>query len=251
MCFSNNLHHGYGYWSSLLIYTKQSTPTFKKPVLSYSATHASSASNSTGTSISYQLNNKDINTNKKKNNTSNTDDIHSCVIPRKQNYSVQATSTTTRFTPLNTTLPIAPVELHKTKQLPPAGKEYLRFQINGRSYHAAQCVKSRMMNKSIDYILYIEIFEQEIVVIKGMLQPLRLEDHMKTIGIYQSLFNRSSFEHKCLNNIKHIFQHAVKCDDQQNLKDILDASMVSNPEEVTDDSHNVPMTSTPVKKTKC
>ena len=81
-----------------------------------------------------------------------------------------------------------------------------------------------------------------------MLQPIRLEDHMKTIGIYQSLFNRSSFEHKCLNNIKHIFQHAVKCDDQQKLKDILDASMVSNLEEVTDDSHNVPMTSTPVKK---
>ena len=100
---------------------KQSTPTFKKPVLSSSADHSSSASNSTGTSISSQLDNKDITTNQNKNNTSNTDDIHSCVTP-KNNYSVQATSTTTCLTPSNTTLSIAPVELHRTKQLPLAGK---------------------------------------------------------------------------------------------------------------------------------
>ena len=47
---------------------------------------------------------------------------------------------------------------------------------------------------------------------------------------------------------KKINQHAGKWDYQQNLKDILDAAMVSNPEGVTDDSTNVPMTSTPVKK---
>ena len=40
----------------------------------------------------------------------------------------------------------------------------------------------------------------------------------------------SSFEHKCLNNIKKIYQHAGKCDDQQTLKDIIDADMVSTPE---------------------
>ena len=67
----------------------------------------------------------------------------------KENYSVQATSTTTRFTPINNTLPIASVELHTTKQLPPSGKEYLCFYINGRSYHAAQFVKSCAMNKAI------------------------------------------------------------------------------------------------------
>ena len=38
----------------------------------------------------------------------------------KQNYSVKDTSTTTRLTLLNATLHIAPIELHKTKQLPPA-----------------------------------------------------------------------------------------------------------------------------------
>ena len=58
---------------------KQSTPKFKKPVLSSSSDHASSASNSTGTSISSQLDNKDITTNQNKSNTSNTDDIHSFV----------------------------------------------------------------------------------------------------------------------------------------------------------------------------
>ena len=51
-----------------------------------------------------------------------------------------------------------------------------------------------------------------------------------------------------MDNIKKIYQHAGQCDDQQNLKDILDAAMVSTPEWITDNSHNVPMTSAPVKK---
>ena len=98
------------------------TLTLKKPVLSTSSAHTSSSSNLTQTSISSQLDNKDSTTNQNKNNTSNTYNIHSCVTPRKQNYSVQATSKTQSLTPLNTKLPIAPIELHKTKQLPPAGK---------------------------------------------------------------------------------------------------------------------------------
>ena len=85
-----------------------------------------------------------------------------------------------------------------------------------------------------------------------MLKSSRLEDHMKTIGIDQSLCTRSSFEHKCMNNLKNIYQYAGKWDDQQNLKDIIDAAMVSNTEGVIDNSPNVPMISTPVnKKTKC
>ena len=51
-----------------------------------------------------------------------------------------------------------------------------------------------------------------------------------------------------MNNITNIYQHAGKCEEQQNLKDILDAAMVSNPEGFTYNSPNVPMTSTPVKK---
>ena len=49
-----------------------------------------------------------------------------------------------------------------------------------------------------------------------------------------------------MKNIKKIYQHAGKCDDQQNLKDIIDVAILSTPEEVTDNSTNVLMTSTPV-----
>ena len=85
-------------------------------------------------------------------------------------------------------------------------------------------------------------------MIKFVLQSSRLEDHMKTIGIDQLLCTRSYFEFKCINNIKKIYQHAGKCDEQQNLKDIIDAAMVSTLEGFTYNIPNVPMTSTPVKK---
>ena len=145
------------------------TLTLNKPVLSYSAAHASSASNSTGTSILSQLYNKDITKNHNRNSISNTDDIHSCVTPQKQNYSVQDTSTTTHLTSLNTTLTISYVNLHATTKLPPARKEYFCFLIDYKSSHAVQCVKSRIVNKAIDYILSIDTNENKCVVNKGML----------------------------------------------------------------------------------
>ena len=74
-----------------------------------------------------------------------------------------------------------------------------------------------------------------------MLQSSCLEDHMKTIGIDQSSFSGSSFENRCMNNIKKIYQHAGKCGDQQNLKDIIYAAILSTPEGVTDNSPNIHM----------
>ena len=71
---------------------------------------------------------------------------------------------------------------------------------------------------------------------------------MKTIGIDQSSFTQSSFEHRCMNNIKKIYQHAGKCDYQQNIKGIIDVSILSTPKGVTYKIPNVPMKSTPVKK---
>ena len=59
-----------------------------------------------------------------------------------------------------------------------------------------------------------------------MLKSSRLEYHMDNIGIDQSLFTKSSFEHRCMNNIKYIYQDAAKCDDQQNINNIIDADMV-------------------------
>ena len=77
------------------------------------------------------------------------------------------------------------------KKLLPDGKDF--FQINGRYFHAYQCVKSRIINKAIDYILSIDTFENQCVVIEGMLLSPCLEDHMKTIFIDKSLCNRYSF----------------------------------------------------------
>ena len=77
------------------------------------------------------------------------------------------------------------------------------------------------MNKAVYSILSIDTFEQQYVLMKCMLQSSRLEDHMKTIGIDQSLCTRSSFEHKCMNNIKKIYQHAGKCDDQKTSRVLL------------------------------
>ena len=87
-----------------------------------------------------------------------------------------------------------------------------------------------------------------IVTLTCMFQSSRFEGHMETIGIDQSSFTRSSFEQRCMNNIKNIYQHASKCDDQQNLKNIIDAAILSTPEGVTDNSPNVHMKSKLVKK---
>ena len=51
-----------------------------------------------------------------------------------------------------------------------------------------------------------------------------------------------------MNNTKNIYQHAGKCDDKKNLKYIIDAAIISTTEGVTDNSPNVHMKSTPVKK---
>ena len=62
-------------------------------------------------------------------------------------------------------------------------------------------------------------------------------------------FKTRVFEHRCINNIKKIYQHAGNCDNQQNIKDILEADLLSTPEGFTDNSPNVHIPSTPVKKT--
>ena len=95
--------------------------------------------------------------------------------------------------PLNATLPIPYVKLNTTTELPPAGKEYLCFQINGKYSQAEKCVKYRIMTNIINFILSIDTFKQQHVVIKGMLKSPRLKYHMKTIGIDQSVINGASF----------------------------------------------------------
>ena len=97
--------------------------------------------NLTRTIISNQHENEDRTKIQNTSDISNSDAIHACVTPRKQNISVHATYTPPRLTPLIITLPLLPVELPKKTQLPPLGKEYLCFQVDNKSPHAAQCVK--------------------------------------------------------------------------------------------------------------
>ena len=51
-----------------------------------------------------------------------------------------------------------------------------------------------------------------------------------------------------MNNTKKIYQHAVKYDDLQNIKDVLEADLISTLDIFTDNSPNVHTTSSPVKK---
>ena len=99
--------------------SKISSPTLKKLVLSSSANHTSYTTNSTRTTISYQLENSDSTSIQNTLDISNTYDIHSCVTPRKQNISFQATSIPPRLTPLITTLPNLPNEVPKNNTFTP------------------------------------------------------------------------------------------------------------------------------------
>ena len=51
-----------------------------------------------------------------------------------------------------------------------------------------------------------------------------------------------------MNNIKKIYQHAGNFDDQQNIRYIIDAAILSTPGEFTYNSPNVNLTSSPVNK---
>ena len=84
----------------------------------------------------------------------------------------------------------------------------------GKSDQAARCIKSRIMTKVIDCVLSIDTFEQQCVVLKGMLQSPRLKYRVHTIGVDSSLSNNTIYEHKCLENIKKLYKQAGKCDDQ-------------------------------------
>ena len=82
----------------------------------------------------------------------------------------------------------------------------------------------------IDYVISIDTFEQQCVFLKFMLQSPRLKYHVNTIGIDQSLSNSALYEHKCLQNIKKLYKRSSKCDNQQQLKDIIEFDVVSTPE---------------------
>ena len=69
------------------------------------------------------------------------------------------------------------------------------FQIDGKSAQAFKCVQYRIITKVIYYVLSVDKFEQQGIVLKCVLQSPRIKYHMKTIGIDQSLSNSDIFEH--------------------------------------------------------
>ena len=95
------------------------------------------------------------------------------------------------------------------------------FHKEGKTDQAARCIKSRIMTKVIDSVLSIDTFEQICVVLKGMLQPLRLKYHVQTIGIEQSLSNNIMYEQKCLENIKNYTNNLVSVTTSKNSKILL------------------------------
>ena len=107
------------------------------------------------------------------------------------------------------------------------------FQNDGKSDQSEKFVKFRIMTKVIDSVLSINKYEQQCVVLKGLLKSLRLKYLVKSIGIDLSLSNNTLFEHKYIQNINKLYKHAGKCENQQQLKDILEAAMVYNPEGFT------------------
>ena len=78
-------------------------------MISYSEDHTSYTSNLTQTIISSQLENENSTAIQNTTDISNTDYIHSCVTPRKQNISVQATDAPPQLTSLIPTLPFATI----------------------------------------------------------------------------------------------------------------------------------------------
>ena len=75
----------------------------------------------------------------------------------------------------------------------------------------------------------------------------QLKHHMVSIGVYQSLSNSALYEHICLENIKKLYKSSGKCDDQQQYKAILEASMVSTTDLFTGNSSISPGPSVTVK----
>ena len=192
----------------------------EKSVLSSSADHTSYISNLTRTSISSQIDNKYSTTILKIADILNTDDIYSCVTPQKQNYSGQATYTTPpRLTPLITNLPISPVEFKKHRNYPQLVNNIC---VSRLTENLLMLINVSNQEYQIKPLISSYIFTHLKNIVLGL-------NDMKTIGIYRSSLTGYSFEHRCMNKIKKKYQHAGKFDDQQDIKDIIDATLLSTP----------------------
>ena len=129
----------------------------------------------------------------------NNDDIQS--FETLKIYSIQTISTPNHHTQGIATTSSSILYLNTPTILLTIGKQYMYFQNNGKTAQAARCNKSRIMTKVIGYVLSIDTFEQQCVVLKGVFQLTQLKDHVQTIGTDLSSSNNAIYEHKCIENI--------------------------------------------------
>ena len=167
--------------------------SLKAPVSSSSDPQTSSAIESTTTSDPSATDKHENNSVLYSQNTiqndatiTNNDDIQSCEKPRKQNYSIPTISTPNHHSQRISSTSSSILNLNTPTILPPVGKEYMCFMKEVKSVQAARCIKSSIMTKVIDYVLSIDTFEQQYVVLEVMLQSPRLKYDVQTIGIDQS-----------------------------------------------------------------
>ena len=80
------------------------------------------------------------------------------------------------------------------------------YHNDGKTAHSSKCFKYRITTKVIDSVLSIDTFEQQCVVLKGMLQSQCLEYYTKTIVIDQYLRNNALSEKKMYSKHQEIIQ---------------------------------------------
>ena len=99
----------------------------------------------------------------------NNDNVQSCETSRKENYSIPTISTRNHHTQRIYTKSSSILNLKTPTILPPVDKYYICFKKVGKTAQATRCIKSRIMTEVISYVLLLDTFQQQCVVIKGML----------------------------------------------------------------------------------
>ena len=83
-------------------------------------------------------------------------------------------------------------------------------------------------------LLLLNHLIRNVFLLKVHCSNNNLKQHIVTIGVYLSLSNSAIYEHRCLENIKKFYKYDGKCEDQQQYKDIIRATMVYTLERFTD-----------------
>ena len=91
-------------------------------------------------------------------NITNNNDVQSCETPRKQNHRITTTSTPNQHAQRIGTMLYILLNLNTPTKLPPVGKAYMCFHIDGKYSQTAKCVKSGIINKIIYCVILIGTF---------------------------------------------------------------------------------------------